>query len=379
MKDARPHAPRVTVAANALPGVGGQGQNLAMMADALASTFDLTVLDQPQVPPPLLARAIAATPVLRRRRDWITTLRDRHFDRAVSARLTPCALFQGVTGQCDRSLATARRLGARTVLDSVTLHVDDFGAALDASCAAFGIRPALSPGHRRACRREYASADRIRVMSHVARRSFESRGIPPDRLFVVPPWLAMPAAPPPPHDAPFRVGFVGLLEPWKGFHYLIEAFGGLGLRGAELHILGGSGSRPVARYLRDATARWPGIQVRPVEVQHVGLAEAYGALSVLVHPSLADGFGLVVAEAMACGVPAIVTTAAGAADLIEDGVNGFLVPPGDRDAIADRLAQLARDPDLRHALGRAARRRAEQLTREAFLAAYLPELQRLVA
>lgn len=368
-----------TLAANAVRARGGQGQNLAMMADALATAFTLTQLDQTTVAPSAVARAIAATPWLRRRRDWLTLLSDRHFDRAVAQRLTPCDLFQGVTGQCGASLEQARRLGARTVVDSVTIHADDFAAALDASCAAFGIRPPLGRESRERCRREYAGADRIRVMSQVARRSFEAHGVPAERLFVVPPWLPMPSIAPAPRDDTFRVGFVGLLEPWKGFHYLIEAFGALGLSGAELHLLGGSGSRPVARYLREATARWPAIALRPVEVQQVGLAAAYGGLSVLVHPSLADGFGLVVAEAMACGVPAIVSTAAGAADLIEDGVNGFLVPPGDRDAIAERLDLLARDPDRRHALGREARRSAERLTREAFLAAYLPTVRQLVA
>ena len=83
--------------------------------------------------------------------------------------------------------------------------------------------------------------------------------------------------------------------------------------------------------------------------------EVYGKSTVLVHPSLSEGFGYVVAEAMASGIPVIVSRNAGAADLVVDGENGYVVPARDWEAIRDRLAHLASHPALVEKMGRAAR------------------------
>jgi glycosyltransferase involved in cell wall biosynthesis len=95
--------------------------------------------------------------------------------------------------------------------------------------------------------------------------------------------------------------------------------------------------------------------VRPVEVRKAGYGEVYGKTSVLVHPSLADGFSYAVVEAMACGVPVIVTDNTGAADLVEDGVNGYVVPTADARAIAERLEYLHRHPEVLPRMGEQAR------------------------
>ena len=72
-------------------------------------------------------------------------------------------------------------------------------------------------------------------------------------------------------------------------------------------------------------------------VSKAEMARAYDEASVLVFPTLCDGFGMVVAEALAHGVPVITTSNAGAADLIAEGRNGFVVPPGDVTALAERM------------------------------------------
>jgi len=381
----------LTLAANAVPGLGGQGQNLAQMSEGLRETFDLRVVcrtaggggaaGRDRVEPSRLVEAVRRVPLLRRRQDWLTHRADAHFDRAVAARLGGgrTDLFQGVTGQCLESLGAARRHGARTVVDSITQHIAFLGAAMDAECARFGVRPPLGRAWRARAEAEYGRADLIRVMSVVAQRSFLERGFPPERVAVVPPHLragafqGAAAAP-----GVFRIGFVGLLEPWKGFHYLIEAVARLARRDVQLVLWGGPGSRPVSRYLREAMARDARILLRPVSVHAEGFAAVYGTTSVLVLPSLADGFGLVVAEAMACGVPVIVSTAAGAADLVSDGLEGFLVPPADRDAIADRLEYLIDHPARLAEMGAAARTRAAALTLDAFRSRYVPRLEALL-
>lgn len=79
--------------------------------------------------------------------------------------------------------------------------------------------------------------------------------------------------------------------------------------------------------------------------------------AVAVVPSFAEAFGYVVIEAMALGIPVVASAVGGIPEVMRDGVDGFLVPPDDPDALADRLLHLLHDPDLRARLGRQARER----------------------
>lgn len=362
----------LVLAANAVAPRGGQGLNLAHMVEALRGDFDLNVVcrggvtsaPQTTVDGSRAARALMAVPVVRRLRDVVTLAEDSHFDREVAALLPGLRpqVFQGVVGQCCRSLRVARGLGARTVLDSVTTHVDDLKGHMDREGARMGVRGPINAVQRARILREYERSDLIRVMSRVALRTFVERGFD-ERRFVV----ATPPIDPSqfqavgPRRDRFVVGFVGLIEPWKGFHHLLQAYDALRLPGAELAFWGGPGARPISRMLAEYQARAAGIRLERAEVRSVGYAAVYGAMSVLVHPSLSDGFGYVVAEAMASGVPVIVTDNTGAADLVEDGVNGYVVRGGDVGALRDRLEHLWRHQDELTTMG--ARARATALGR----------------
>jgi glycosyltransferase involved in cell wall biosynthesis len=78
-------------------------------------------------------------------------------------------------------------------------------------------------------------------------------------------------------------------------------------------------------------------------------------VEVVVHPSLTEGFGRVVLEAMALGRSVVASRVGGLREAIEDGENGYLITPGDVVAMADRIARLIRDSSLRARLGAAAR------------------------
>jgi glycosyltransferase involved in cell wall biosynthesis len=273
------------------------------------------------------------------------------------------SLFQGVGGQCYESLAMAKSLGCRTAVDCITTHIDDFEMHQKNECARFQVRPATSERSRLMQLEEYRRADLIRVLSEHAKRTFLERGFPTQRIIVARPPIDVDQFPQAEFKEPkFRISFVGLLEPWKGFHYLIQAFQSLGLPDSELILWGGPGTRSVGNYLREQIERNPGIQIRPVSVRDLGYDEVYGKSSVLVHPSLSEGFGYVVAEAMASGLPVIVTRNTGAADLVAEGKNGFVVPAGDPVAIRERLAHLATRPALVREMGRAARETMRSLS-----------------
>jgi glycosyltransferase involved in cell wall biosynthesis len=368
--------PKLILSANAVPRQGGQGLNLQHMIEALEPDFELTVFCRggasngatyQRVPESRRARLIGRVPVLRRCRDWATWYGEVGFDRQVAAMLPECEVFQGATGQCLESLQAARRRGAVTVVDSVTAHIGQFGEALDRECAAFGVRPPLPARLRQRIEQEYSQADVIRVMSEVSRQTFLARGVAQEKVVVASPPFCVDEFPQAEfRQDVFRVCFVGLIEPWKGFHYLLEAFEALALADSELVLWGGPGARPITNYLQEHTRRNPRIMVRPVSVRQVGYGSVYGQSSVFVLPSLSDGFGYVVGEAMACGVPVIVTSATGAADLVRDGVNGYVVPPADAGAIRDRLRYLATNPGLVRALGAAARESMRSATLSRF-------------
>ena len=368
--------PRMIISAPAVPARLGSGLNLRDLVEGARAAVELELfalapysgIPTHRVPPSRLARTpLGWLP------DWHVMVVHRAFDRYVAARLPRAEIVQALGHGCAlRTLRTARAAGARCVLDCVTTHIDDYADNLRRATAEFGLRPMLHPRLHRTALAEYAEADVIRVMSHHARATFLERGHSAERLVMVPPVVEVDEFPLARFDEDrFRIIYVGRLDPGKGVHYLVEAYERLALAGAELELWGGPGSRAIARWLAARQRRIPSLHVRAQEVQVVGYAEAYGRANVLVHPSLTDGYAYVVAEAMACGLPVIVTDQTGAAELVEEGVNGYVVPARDPNAIAERLAHLHAHPEVLPTMGAAARRAAASLSREAFRARYL--------
>jgi glycosyltransferase involved in cell wall biosynthesis len=369
------------LSANAVPGLGGQGLNLRHMIDGYAGDDPGAVQvfcqgpygDHPVhvVGQSRLARLMSSIPVVRRYRDVFVELNEKYFDASVASSLTCTEFFQGATGQCLKSLRRARQLGARTRLDVITAHAEVYHKEQTEECWAFGIRPFMSRSLFNQTLQEYSEADQIRVMSEVVRRMFLERGFDEKKVFTANPpldWDKLPDYSVTSGKWPgsFTVGFAGLLEPAKGFHYLVQAFRRLDDPDARLQLWGSPGARPVYEFVGKSMHEDPRIEMRSGSIREAGYDNVYGGMSVLVHPSLADGFGYVVAEAMACGRPVIVTENTGAADLVQDGKNGFIVPIRDTDAIHERLEFLQKSPEKCVSMGKAAFEAAQNLTLENF-------------
>lgn len=148
--------------------------------------------------------------------------------------------------------------------------------------------------------------------------------------------------------------YVGRLWSGKGLRNLLDAFETAQQQSdTELSLLL-VGDGPEESTLKQLCAErgirnvvFAGFKQKPELPRYYALAD------VFVFPTLGDPYGLVVDEAMACSLPVISTSAAGEIrDRIEDGVNGYIVPPGDSTVLADRLLLLARDPELRRRMGR---------------------------
>ena len=95
-------------------------------------------------------------------------------------------------------------------------------------------------------------------------------------------------------------------------------------------------------------------------LSHKDVAHKYAAAEIAVSPSIYEGFGLPAAEAMACGVPVIGTTAGALPEVIEDNVTGILVPPKNPQALAQAIKTLIDDPELRRKMGDAGVERVKQ-------------------
>jgi glycosyltransferase involved in cell wall biosynthesis len=150
--------------------------------------------------------------------------------------------------------------------------------------------------------------------------------------------------------------FVGSLGQRKGLSYLLEAVDQLG-DAATLTLIGRPTSTSCAP-LNTALQRHTTIPSLP----HGAILEQMRQHDVLVFPSLFEGFGLVLTEALSQGLPVITTPHTAGPDLIRDGVEGFIVPIRDGAAIALRLAELAGDRDQLVAMRGACLRRAAEIS-----------------
>jgi glycosyltransferase involved in cell wall biosynthesis len=152
---------------------------------------------------------------------------------------------------------------------------------------------------------------------------------------------------------PLQLLFVGALIQRKGIGYLLDAIDRLGSQ-VQLTLVG-KRFQANAR-VDEACLRWRWFESLP----HGQVLDLMMQSDVLVLPSLCEAFGLVVSEALACGLPVIVTPNVGASDLVCDGREGFLVPVCSANAIAERLHTLHRDRELLVSMSRNAQATAAE-------------------
>lgn len=206
---------------------------------------------------------------------------------------------------------------------------------------------------------ELESVDHLLIASRWLKRTFLQNGFREERIHLLPYGVNLARFTPgpggKPRSRPFRVLCVAHISPRKGHIDLLEAWRLLRLPDAEL-LLVGAMSEAMKRALRDYSGQYKHIPF----VSNSELPRYYRSASVFVLPSIEDGFGVVCLEAMACGLPVIVTENTGAADMIVPKRTGFVVPIRSPERIAEALESLYRDPALRARMGEEAAREAER-------------------
>ncbi len=158
--------------------------------------------------------------------------------------------------------------------------------------------------------------------------------------------------------------YAGVLIPQKGVEFLIDAFAQVAheFSNAQLWLIGKAENKEYAQALKRQVARL-GLNGN-VEffkaLPQQELAKYMARACALVLPSLSEGLGRVVFEGMACGTPVIGSSVGGIPGMIEEGVTGFLVPPGDLKELAERLLWVLSHPKEAEKMGQRAREFAQR-------------------
>lgn len=228
-----------------------------------------------------------------------------------------------------------------------------------------GIDPntaaALAEGERRAL----AASRLVIVTSEATARALADYDVPRHRVVVVPPGTERFPLARGSGAGPLRLLVVAALIPRKGFDVLWRALASLVELDWTLTVVGSLDRDPATAARARKVLHDEGLEERVSlvgEVSERAVADYYDSADVFVFPTLYEGYGMAVAEALARGLPVVSTPTGGIGELLSDGA-GFLVPAGDVDALTSALATVIRDDDVRAALGAGARRVRERLPR----------------
>jgi alpha-maltose-1-phosphate synthase len=320
-----------------------------------------------EIPELIARRMLGSGPVA----DGCVFRRDANFDRWVANRWArDCDAYWGFQGSCLESLQAARRRGITAIAEFATAHVTRAIELLSAEAerhpewAATISNFAFPDWYRERLEREPHEADLCMAASQFTIESLEQVGIESRRIVLLPlgadltQFRFAPRSP----SGPFRILFVGGIGQRKGVKYLLQAFDQIEGTGVELTLAGPppADMRPLAPYQN--RIRLTG------RLDQADIVREMQQAHVLVLPSVFEGFGLVIVEAMATGLPVIASTHSAGPDVIREGVDGFVLEPDDVAGLVDRLERLRVDRTLAVEMGVAAAEQAKNFSWDAHAA-----------
>ena len=273
----------------------------------------------------------------------------RNLDRRVARRVADVQpnIAYAYEGGAFETFREAKRLGITTVHEQPSSYWRWTYKLLSEEAERYPEFANLLPVLRESAAHQERKEEELRLADHVFVPSELVRGtlravVPEEKIRVI-----RYGAPPVRQEKrvsldpalPLRVLFVGALTQRKGIGYVLDAVGMLGT-GVNLTLIGRR-LNPNSR-VDEACRHWRWFETAP----HSQVLALMEESDVLVLPSLDEAFGLVVTEALACGLPVIVTPNTGASEIIRDRHEGFVVPIREAEAIASRLDILRRDREM---------------------------------
>lgn len=263
----------------------------------------------------------------------------------------------------------AKAAGRPVILETGSTHARWASRRLEAEYRKDGVsaRPVIAPARLQKMIAEYAIADAICVPSRFVASTFVEEGVPAEKLHVNPYgadlafWSQQAQRPDRARRGPCVFVYCGQIMLRKGIRYLFQAWGRRRHTDAELWLIGHP--EPACEGLMSdlpAGIRWLG------EKNHREIRDIYRQCDACVLPSLEEGLARSTLEAMAAGLPLIVTAETGVTDIMVAGEDGWVVPHSDADALAAALDAVADDREAAAARGRSAAARVEPFTWEAY-------------
>jgi glycosyltransferase involved in cell wall biosynthesis len=329
-------------------GVGGLGRHLQEIIDALARRGQTAawIGESASEGAPVRRRGLhtpltALIPVARFSPAWRMWMASVAFDREAARRLPPADHLIAFNGTAVSQFRAARAASFETLsLVSATSHFRHVLTQHERAHRQYPLeRPWASHLLRRNLR-EYAQADRIYVSTTYALESFIAEGFGKERLSVFPLTPDPRFTPGRGEDSPgaratsstYDVVYAGGLTIDKGVPLLVDAIRRLPHSDLRLVLVGGWTTRGMRRFMQSACAQDGRLSVRVGDpLPHLRAA------SLCVHPSYSDGFGYAPAEALACGVPVIVSEDTGMKELLDGTGCGLVVPTGDAAALGEAI------------------------------------------
>lgn len=273
------------------------------------------------------------------------------FGRHVARKLPDVDIFMGLSSTGLEAGEIAKKRGIKFICDRGSAHIRTQNQILKEEHDRWDLNyKEIDPRIIEREESEYEIADCITVPSKFAQRTFTELSL---KTELIPYGVNLdkfyPVAKP--RTKSFDVLYVGNISLQKGIPYLLLAFEKLQTSNKTLTLVG-SYTQPALNFMRSLTSNNNISFKGSVEQSH--LKELMSRAHVMVLPSVQEGFGMVQAQAMACGCPVIASTHTGAEDLYTDGKEGFIVPPRDVDALTEGMQKLADNPLLREQMSTAA-------------------------
>lgn len=266
------------------------------------------------------------------------------FDRWVKKQLISGDHILSSYGYANECFKWVRANGGKTFLDAGNSHIDNYWEVISEEHRRWNCdTPPFSPLWRNRARASLAETDFVLSPSSYVTNSFLARGFKPEKILknIYPVDLSLfkPSLTPRPNNRPLTIINTGSLSLRKGTPYLFEAFRLIRKNIPDARLLLTDiiqdDVKPVLRQHSDLPIEWS------PALPHMALAERLRSADIFVLPSLEDGWGRTASEAMACGLPAILSVNTGASDSVQPGVNGEVVPIRDPQAIANAVLKWA--------------------------------------
>lgn len=262
-------------------------------------------------------------------------------------------VFIGLSSLSLAAIRKAKNLGIVTIVDHGSVHLNYDYNMLHAEALHWGIRPTELKNIKWAIEQEndeFREANYVFTLSKFAKKTLIESGVDPQKIFTNQCGVDLKSFNPGRKiDNTFRIIQVGHVCLRKGSLYTLKAFNELNLPNSELIFVGSIDSNSDFRKVLNKYSNDKTRFIGPIS-QHQ-LSKIYQQSSIAVLPSVSDGFGMVVTQSMACGLPTIVSNHVGAMDIITSGENGLIFQNGNLNELEEKILSLYQDSEERKNMG----------------------------